>query len=96
MQTACSHVYIYICRFSACHHSRSLAETLICELCIVNTYIIFRALLFGGMRESQQSEIELKGTSLRAFKGLLKYIYTGHMSLANQKVITIIEVLEDI
>lgn len=71
-----------------------LLRPVICEMCIVNPYFIFRALLFGGMRESQQSEIELKGTSLRAFKGLLKYIYTGHMSLANQKVITIIEVLE--
>lgn len=53
----------------------------------------FRALLFGGMRESQQSEIELKGTSLRAFKGLLKYIYTGHMSLANQKEEVILDIL---
>jgi hypothetical protein len=39
------------------------------------------------MRESKQSEIELKGTSIDAFKGLLKYIYTGHMSLASLKVI---------
>ncbi|KAJ4451557.1 BTB/POZ domain-containing protein 9 [Periplaneta americana] len=53
----------------------------------------FRALLFGGMRESQQSEIELKGTSLGAFKGLLKYIYTGHMSLANQKEDVILDIL---
>ncbi|GLH13655.1 BTB/POZ domain-containing protein 9 [Gryllus bimaculatus] len=45
----------------------------------------FRAMLYGGLRESQQAEIELKGTSLQAFRGLLKYIYTGHMSLANQK-----------
>ena len=43
----------------------------------------FRALLFGGLKESMQDEIELKGTTLPAFKGLLKYIYTGHMSLAN-------------
>ncbi|KAJ9578309.1 hypothetical protein L9F63_005475, partial [Diploptera punctata] len=53
----------------------------------------FRALLFGGMRESQQQEIELKGTSLGAFKGLLKYIYTGHMSLANQKEDIILDIL---
>lgn len=45
----------------------------------------FRALLYGGLKESMQSEIELKEPTLAAFKGLLKYIYTGHMSLANQR-----------
>ena len=45
----------------------------------------FRALLFGGLKESTQQEIELKETTLPAFKGLLKYIYTGHMSLVNQR-----------
>lgn len=45
----------------------------------------FRALLFGGLKESTQQEIELKGASVPAFKGLFKYIYTGHMSLANQR-----------
>ena len=46
----------------------------------------FRALLYGGMKESQQTEIELKSATIGAFKGLLKYIYTGHISLANLKV----------
>lgn len=45
----------------------------------------FQALLFGGMKESLQQEIELKETSLIAFKALLKYIYTGCMSLSNQR-----------
>lgn len=45
----------------------------------------FRALLFGGMKESMQSEIELNAASLPAFKGLLKYIYTGRMSLTNER-----------
>lgn len=45
----------------------------------------FRALLYGGLKESMQNEIELKEPTLPAFKGLLKYIYTGHMSLANQR-----------
>ena len=45
----------------------------------------FRALLFGGMKESTQSEIELTVSSLHAFKGLLKYIYTGRMSLTNER-----------
>lgn len=53
----------------------------------------FRALLFGGMRESQQTEIELKGTSVVAVKALLKYIYTGHMSLVNQKEDVILDML---
>ncbi|KAG8235191.1 hypothetical protein J437_LFUL014155 [Ladona fulva] len=53
----------------------------------------FRALLFGGMRESQQTEIELKGTSVFAVKALLKYIYTGHMSLVNQKEDVMLDML---
>ncbi|GAB6031713.1 BTB/POZ domain-containing protein 9 [Chamberlinius hualienensis] len=53
----------------------------------------FRALLFGGMRESQESEIELKGTSVVAFKLLLKYIYTGQMGLASLKEEVILDVL---
>ncbi|XP_046382947.1 BTB/POZ domain-containing protein 9 isoform X2 [Ischnura elegans] len=53
----------------------------------------FRALLFGGLRESQQTEIELKGTSVVAVKSLLKYIYTGHMSLVNQKEDVILDML---
>ncbi|XP_013777276.1 BTB/POZ domain-containing protein 9-like isoform X1 [Limulus polyphemus] len=53
----------------------------------------FRALLFGGMRESQQTEIELKGTSLTAFKALLKYVYTGHLILGNRKEELILDIL---
>lgn len=45
----------------------------------------FRALLYGGMKESAQNEIELNASSLPAFKNLLKYIYTGRMSLANER-----------
>lgn len=53
----------------------------------------FRALLYGGMRESSQSIIELKGTSLAAFKILLRYIYTGHMTLTNLKEDMILDIL---
>nr|CAH0111776.1 unnamed protein product [Daphnia galeata] len=45
----------------------------------------FRALLFGGLLESQKSEIELKGISAAAFHALLKYVYTGYVSLSNMK-----------
>ena len=42
----------------------------------------FRALLFGGMRESKsQAEIVLKETSAQAFETLLKYLYTGRIFL---------------
>ncbi|XP_063993125.1 BTB/POZ domain-containing protein 9 [Diachasmimorpha longicaudata] len=53
----------------------------------------FRALLFGGLKESTQEEIELKGTTLPAFKELLKYIYTGHLSLTNEREETILDIL---
>ncbi|XP_032664988.1 BTB/POZ domain-containing protein 9 [Odontomachus brunneus] len=53
----------------------------------------FRALLFGGMRESMQNVIELPSATLPAFKGLLKYIYTGRMSLTNERDEVILDTL---
>ncbi|KAL1138587.1 hypothetical protein AAG570_008650 [Ranatra chinensis] len=53
----------------------------------------FRALLFGGLKESLQSEIEMRGTNVAAFKVLLKYIYTGQMSLASLKEDAILDIL---
>ncbi|CAK9800523.1 BTB/POZ domain-containing protein 9 [Anthophora plagiata] len=53
----------------------------------------FRALLFGGLKESTQCEIELKDANLVGFKGLLEYIYTGRMSLANQREEVILDIL---
>ena len=50
------------------------------------TCLLFRALLFGGLRESHQAEVEIKDTNLTAFKVLLKYIYTGWVSLGSEKV----------
>jgi BTB/POZ domain-containing protein 9 len=42
----------------------------------------FRALLFGGMRESKpEAEIVLKETSAQSFRFLLKYLYTGRIYL---------------
>lgn len=43
----------------------------------------FRALLYGGMKESQPgtTEIELQDTPAVAFSALLKYIYSGRLNL---------------
>lgn len=46
----------------------------------------FRALLYGGMREADQTEIELKSANVKTFEVLLKYIYTGHVTLSTLKV----------
>ena len=56
-------------------------------------YEFFRALLYGGMKESGLNEIELKDTPLSAFKQLLKYIYVGQMTLSSQKDEQILEIL---
>ena len=51
-----------------------------------------RALLFGGMLESQPGtkEIELQNTSAKAFDALQRYMYTGRMNLVEAKVNIII------
>lgn len=41
----------------------------------------FRALLYGGMKESSLDEIEMKDTSANAFQKLIFFIYTGRMEL---------------
>ena len=53
--------------------------------------VFSRAMLFGGLRESSPgcSEIELQQTDARAFRHLLKYIYTGKMSLGQLKVCSV-------
>lgn len=54
----------------------------------------FRAMLYGGMRESQQNEVVLMDTPLGAFELLLKYIYTGQLKLSGLKEEVVLEVLE--
>ena len=53
----------------------------------------FRALLFGGMRESSQQEVKLVDTPYTAFKHLLKYVYSGNLSLHTFKEDLILEIL---
>lgn len=54
----------------------------------------FRALLYGGMRETNpETEIELKDTTAPAFDALLKYVYSGKMFLGDYKEETILELL---
>uniref|UniRef100_A0A8C5MU07 BTB/POZ domain-containing protein 9 n=1 Tax=Leptobrachium leishanense TaxID=445787 RepID=A0A8C5MU07_9ANUR len=46
----------------------------------------FRALLYGGMRESQpEAEISLEDTTADAFSMLIKYIYTGRATLRDER-----------
>ncbi|XP_033639361.1 BTB/POZ domain-containing protein 9-like [Asterias rubens] len=55
----------------------------------------FRALLFGGMKESAPgcNEIELQDTTAQAFEALLKYIYTGRINLLDLKEDVLLDVL---
>lgn len=51
-------------------------------------HLLGRALLYGGMKESQPgtTQIELKDTSASAFGILLKYMYSGRLNLLEIKV----------
>ncbi|CAF0889572.1 unnamed protein product [Adineta ricciae] len=55
----------------------------------------FRALLYGGLRESQHDNrtIEIKECKAAAFKLLLQYIYTGRISLIKEKEDVLIDLL---
>uniref|UniRef100_A0A182VAD9 BTB domain-containing protein n=1 Tax=Anopheles merus TaxID=30066 RepID=A0A182VAD9_ANOME len=53
----------------------------------------FRALLFGALKESKQNEITLD-VSVDAFRYLMKYIYTGSLSLKQMKIGDILDTLE--
>ncbi|KAM3717719.1 BTB/POZ domain-containing protein [Dirofilaria immitis] len=53
----------------------------------------FRALFYNGMRETRDSEVELVDTSLNGFKMLMKYIYSGKLSLSSMKEELVLEVL---
>ncbi|CAF4423282.1 unnamed protein product [Rotaria socialis] len=55
----------------------------------------FRALLYGGLRESQHDNhaIEIKECKAAAFKILLRYIYTGQINLAKETEDTLLDLL---
>lgn len=57
--------------------------------------LFFRALLFGGLRESDPecTTIELKDTNAQAFETLLKYIYTGRVNLLELREDILLEVM---
>lgn len=56
--------------------------------------ITFRALLYGGMRESQpQAEVRLEDTRVEAFSMLLRYLYTGRANLSEAKEETLLDFL---
>lgn len=47
--------------------------------------LLHRALLYGGLQEAHQSEIKLTNVPLEPFKILLKYVYSGKISLGQMK-----------
>ncbi|CAF1083912.1 unnamed protein product [Rotaria sordida] len=55
----------------------------------------FRALLYGGLRESQCDNhiIEIKECQSAAFKILLQYIYTGRINLLKEKEDILLDLL---
>lgn len=53
----------------------------------------FHAMLFCGMRETNENEITLVDTPADAFKALLKYIYTGKLQLKSLKLDLVLDML---
>lgn len=56
------------------------------EFCLLCVDVPVRALLYGGMKESQpQAEVCLQETRAEAFSMLLHYLYTGRASLSSAR-----------
>lgn len=55
-------------------------------------FSVFRAMFFGGMRETHGAEVELHGTPLEAFRVLLKYIYYGRIRFNNLRLDLILDI----
>lgn len=54
----------------------------------------FRALLFGGLQESKSDKINLNCENINLFKLLLRYVYTGQISLNDLSVKDILEIFQ--
>lgn len=53
----------------------------------------FRAMLYGGMKESDEGEIVLEETNVFAFRILLRYIYTAKLTLLEYKEEQVMDIL---
>ncbi|VDM72809.1 unnamed protein product [Strongylus vulgaris] len=53
----------------------------------------FRAMLYGGLKESDEGEIVLEETNVFAFRILLRYIYTAKLTLLEYKEEQVMEIL---
>ncbi|CAG0925723.1 unnamed protein product, partial [Notodromas monacha] len=53
----------------------------------------FRALFFGGMKESLESEVVLNDPPVVAFKAILAYIYSGKLKFSDMSEESILDTL---
>uniref|UniRef100_A0A8L8KA68 BTB domain-containing protein n=1 Tax=Heligmosomoides polygyrus TaxID=6339 RepID=A0A8L8KA68_HELPZ len=53
----------------------------------------FKAMLYGGLKESSEAEIELKGADAVAFRAVLQYIYSVQVDLSNFNIEELFSIL---
>lgn len=86
----------HLCYLSFCFSTCCIGFLFICLFLLIKQIFLAckflkfcfpcRALLYGGMRESQpEAEIPLQDTTAEAFTMLMKYIYTGRATLRDEK-----------
>jgi len=71
-------------QLKTCHINQTFSKVPTLKLFVCPGF--FRALLYGGMKESQpQAEVCLEETRAEAFSMLLNYLYTGRASLSSAR-----------